>query len=519
MRTRSLTDRSAAWLDFLGPIRTAFFGSLLLSFVAVQTSPILNRDGMLYIETARGFLERGMAGSDFDWLFLPLLIAVLSYITHLDLEPVAYILNALFLAGTCALMVDLTRRRMPEITWATCLAVLTMPAFNGYRDYLLREYGYWFLSALAFWLAMRWEQRAFRWREAVACQLALACAALFRLEAGVFFLALVAWQLFSAPAERRWQRVLMIGWLPLGVVTGLIVLTTIGAIALPARVVYYLDAANILGAQDGFGKAVSGLVALLPKYSSEEAAQILLIGLLAMIPVKFLKMSGVFVLPFLYGFVRRPAREVFSSWPLLSWAFLAHVVALGAFVTYQLFLIGRHVSILNLLAIPVFGMGLALLMARFPRWKVPMLALAVLTMLANVISLSPGNTQLRIAGEWLAANSPNPDVVYVDDPRVAYYAGWGFSSRKQQVLDQRHLEQAVTVGRYSMLVLAESRRRPWIDAWLAVKDLRPLRRFDNGVGQAVVVVQLPAAPNPPDFPASGTDTPPALRPHVGSNVE
>lgn len=488
MRTGSLTDRPATWLDLLGPARTAFFGSLLLSFIAVQANPVLNRDGMLYMETARGFLERGMAGSDFDWLFLPLLIAVFGQVTHLDLEWVAHGLNAVFLAGACALMVDLTRRRMREAAWAACLAVLAMPAFNGYRDYLLRENGYWFFSALAFWLAMHWEARSFRWREALACQFALVFATLFRLEAGVFFPALVAWQLFSAPAERRWERVLMIGWLPLSALTSLVVMTMIGAITLPARVVYYLDAANILGAQEGFRKAVSGLMALLPKYASEETGEILLVGLLAMIPLKFLKMAGVFVFPFLYGLVRRPVRDVLSLWPLLSWAFLAHVIVLAAFVTYQLFLMGRYVSILNLLAIPVFGMGLALLLARFPRWKALMLALAILTMLANVVSLSPGKAQIRSAGEWLAGNVENPSRVFVDDPRIAFYAGWRFSGRATYPFDRDKLIQTLASGEFDIMVLSQSRKEPSLADWLAENHLEIRQSFANRAGDKVIVV-------------------------------
>ncbi len=229
------------------PVQAAFIASLLLSIIAVMNNPVLNRDGMLYIETARNILKHGISGAtqNFDWPLLPLLIAGLGYATQLNLESAAHILNALFMAGTCALMVDLIRRRMPEAAWIACLIVLAVPAYNGYRDYLAREFGYWFFSTLALWLALRWEDNAFRWHEAIACQIALICAVLFRLEAIVFFPAFWGWQLFSAPAKQKTSRVLKLAVLPM--VAGLILLTlyATGLVKLPARAIYYLDAANI----------------------------------------------------------------------------------------------------------------------------------------------------------------------------------------------------------------------------------------------------------------------------------
>ena len=164
--------RLATWAQALGPVRAAFIGSLLLSFVAVQ-GHLVNRDGIHYLETARAFLEGGLSGEvnvgELAFLaFLPTLIAALAFVTRVSLENTALILNALFMAGTCALLVGITRRRLPEAAWLACLVVLAMPAYNQYRNEILREYGFWFFSLLAFFLAMRWNDTQ-RWREAVFC--------------------------------------------------------------------------------------------------------------------------------------------------------------------------------------------------------------------------------------------------------------------------------------------------------------------------------------------------------------
>jgi hypothetical protein len=138
------------------------------------------------------------------------------------------------------------------------------------------------------------------------------------------------------------------------------------------------------------------------------------------------------------------------------------------------------------------------------------IGLALTTMIANVVSLGPGRGYLAAAGAWLAANSSDPARVYVDDPRVAYYAGWGFASRKQQVLDHRDLEQAMAAGRFSMLALSDSRRVQWVESWLAARGLQVASRFGNDAAEAVVIVRLPPVP---------TSEPPDRKSYLGSGAE
>ena len=142
----------------------------------------------LYISTAQTFLESGFvaAKTNFTWPFLSISIAIISQLTGLGLEHVGFLLNALFMAGTCALMVSCIERRTPELAWWSCLTILALPGLNEYRNELLREYGCWFFIMLAFWLVLRWAERP-RWLTALPPQLALATAALFRPEALALF--------------------------------------------------------------------------------------------------------------------------------------------------------------------------------------------------------------------------------------------------------------------------------------------------------------------------------------------
>lgn len=481
-----MTSQWMARMRAIGPVWTAFVGSLMLSWIALGGT-LINRDAIFYVEAARAMLDHGsgMTALRFDWQFLSILMAGLSALTGLSPETAGHLLNAFFLAGACSLLVTITRRHFPEAAWAACLVVLAMPAYNGYRGELLREYGFWFFCTLAFWLAMRW-QEAPRWRGALACQLALGVAALFRFEAVAFYPALMLWQAYSAPAGQRLQRMLMIGSLPLvgAALAGLLVGS--GLVVLPNRVAYYLEAANPLHKLRLLAEAAGRMTeSVLNKYSREEAAYILFFGLLSIIPVKFLKMAGVFVVPLAYTFVGQPVRAVLSRWQPLPWAFLAYLLVLIVFVTHQFFLVGRYVSLLNLLVVPLAATGLALLMRRFPRWKGLMVALALLTMAANVVSFSPRKTHIVEAGRWLGANLEDPTRIGVDNARVAYYAGWWMPHTV--ILDRPALARELAQKRIDMVAVESPHRDAEVTQWLAEQHLKPVQRFVNKAGDAVIV--------------------------------
>jgi 4-amino-4-deoxy-L-arabinose transferase-like glycosyltransferase len=389
------------------------------------------------------------------------------------------------------LTIDLTRRRMPEAAWIACLVVLAMPAYNGYRAFIIREFGYWFFVMLSFWLAQRWEEKGHRWKESLLCQLALGGAILFRLEAAVFYPALAAWQLFAAPAGSRLKRALMISCLPVVTIFLLAAVMLAGMVRLPNRVVSYLEVANVFQRPAGFRQAVEGLIDHLPKFSKDEANTILLVGLLALVPIKLVKMLGVFVAPLAYGFIVQPLRVVIGRWPLLSWALLAHLLTLAAFTIYQLFISARYVSTLNLLAVPLTTACIVALMSRFPRLMKVMLVIVLVTMVANVASFSADKTYIKDAGSWLAKNAKNPDRVYMGDYRVAYYAGWIYRHHDTPQFDGKAVGHSLRSGQIDLAVLHESSRDSSISAWIEANHFLVRERFAGRRDSKVLIVSLP----------------------------
>lgn len=478
----SVFIRLAGWVT---PARVAFSASLLISWIAISTSGSLNRDGMLYVDTARVFLDEGFgaAKENFSLPFLPIVMALFSELTGLGLETTGYLLNALFLAGACALMTDCAGRKYPEAVWPICLVLLALPGLNHYRDEILREYGCWFFFMLAFWLSLRWSESP-RWGTALPAQLALLISSLFRPEAIVFFPALIMWQWFTSPKGEKLRRTFMIGGLPLFGLTTLVVLSLTGQLEAGNRLVAIFSRFDLAG----FEAKSQALAAALIPYARDQARSILVSGSISIIPIKFVKQLGIFLVPLLFLFSTQSLRMIWLRWQPFSWAFLAHVLVLTVFVLGQQFLAGRYVAVLSLLATPLVGNGLWLLMRRFPRWKHAMILLAGISLASNVVSLSPSKQHFVQAGSWLSRNATESPRVYIESPRAAYYAGWRFATR----LGDQHrslLPEAIAQKRYDLAVLEVSHGEPDVTPWLASSGLREIQRFTETNGDAVIIAE------------------------------
>lgn len=466
------------------PVLVVFLLSMLLSLLA-RAGGLINRDGILYVETARIYLESGFGPAlvEFYWPFFPLMFASISQLTGIGLENAGYLLNALFMAGSCALLVDIARRRFPEAVWLISLTVLAIPGLNEYRNELLREYGAWFFSMLALWLAIRFDERP-GWGIAQSILLSLLAASLFRPELLALFLAVVIWQAWAAPVGERVLRLLMIA----GPACGLGVIFLLYFFNSPLYEKSRLASDVVRFGIQGLEQKVQAIAVVLPAYASEQVRGLLIWGSLAIIPERFLAKLGIFVLPLLLLAVRGQLIAIIRKNALLSWAFAAHVLVLSIFVVGMQFLAGRYVALLYLFASPVIGFGIWLFLRDRPRWKIPVVALLLALMLANVISFAPPKHHFVDAGSWLAENVQDSPRVYVESRRAMYYAGWR-PLRRWYTEDRQELAALVREGRFDLLVLDVSRKEKGFEQWRSESGLEVVKRFVHPNGDAVVVVR------------------------------
>lgn len=465
------------------PVWLAFFGSLLLSLIAVMGTATVGRDAALYIDVAQQVTEHGpnVAWASFDWPWFSLLLAATHSILRLPLELSAYLWCGLFFAGTSALMVDCVRQRSPDITRWACLVMLAMPAVNAFRNDIIRECGFWFFCTLALWLALRWQARG-GWLRAAFIHMAIVAAALFRLEALLLMPALALWQLPSLWSSSRRLSFFQFSLLP---VLGLLVVSVTGVL-MSARVVLYLDMIEPRGVFASFQMLCDQFAnSLINKYSQDEAGRIIFFGILATMTITFVKLMGPFAVPFI---LRRNWGVLGIYWRdyrPFAWAALLYLVVLVLFFIKQQFMNARYMSFLNLLFVPVLAMGLAAFAREFPRLGKGLVVLALLVMLSNVISTGAGKTHYIEAGRWMSSHVEPDAPTYFSDGRISYYAGRGYVL---PVLTQEEAISPAHAGDYRYFVIEAKGDEPWLNEWLAAHKLRILEHFANRKGATVVVI-------------------------------
>lgn len=465
------------------PVLFVFASSLLLSAIA-RAGQLINRDGILYIEVARAFQQQGFdaAMAMFPWPFFSIAIASVSSLTGLDLESAGYLLNAMFFAGACALVIDISRRWMPEMVWPIILTLLALPGLNEYRHELLREYGGWFFIMLALWLAVCFAEKP-RWLTAQAILPVLGFGALFRPEALLMFPAVLFWQALASPPEERLRRTWMVAGPAALIGVGVLVSFVNSAFFDQTR--FAIDVTRF-GLQTLDGK-VASIAAVLPEHAGKFVPSILIYGSLALVPERFVVKLGIFVLPLIFLFFAGRFKEAFRQNRLLMFAFFTHAAVAGFFAVNSQFLAGRYVAILYLFAAPMLGYAIAIWLSTRPRFKIPIALIGILLILANVISLSPKKTHFVDAGRWLAAQSVDISSLYVESGRTAYYAGLSSQIPGPPIDNRAALAEDVRLGRYELLVLEVSRRETSIDTWLEAADLTVIKRFATADGDAVII--------------------------------
>lgn len=466
------------------PAFVTFWLSLLLSVISRSYRDTLNRDGMTYVETARIFVEEGAsaAAAYFDWPSYAILIGWLSNITGIPYEPVGHILGALLLAGACTVMVRQVQLFMPQHGWLACLVVLSLPALNAWRDEILREDGYWLFILIAFWLASR-RPTGINLANAIGPAAALGIAAVFRVEALAFYPTLLLWQWYALGAYRTAGNSLALFALPLLGLTIIASLFAFDVIEL-GRLERYWSYISPLGLYERFEVRAERLgKAALSHYAWDEANRVLLFGLIGLLISKFFTLQGALAAPLLYGLAHL-GRKAFSLQPF-GWLFLTYTCVVVLFTTSLFFASDRYMAPLGILSIPLIVFGLSLMMQRFQRLRALFIALIALTALDNVISLSPEKSHQAEAGKWLQEHNIPKEKTFIEDRRVAYYAGWGIRDYPKQATRESK-QQAFSNPTLEYLVIIQSNDQAVIPG-----DAIEVIRFTNGEESIVMLQKKP----------------------------
>lgn len=473
--------------------------SMLLSAYALISDDIINSDGILYIQMAEAYLQGGLSAmaSLYDWPFFSLIIGIISQLTNLYAETSAALLNAvLFVIFTDALLL-IARHLLPagRQLFIAALLILFFYSINDYRDFIIRDIGYWaFISlALLHFLNFLKDQRL---QSALLWQTFGLVALLFRIEASIILLAMPLFLLFIERQQPVLKSFLQLYSL-------LLVISLLAPIAMImiaggdwinafgklGSIGNYLDFGLIQNRFDAHAELIAKQI--LHPVAEDEAGRVLFFGLTGMLAMElFLGLSAAYILILLLGWKIQTPLLTGQLSKALVYFLIINIVLLVIFSFYRYFVSSRYCVMafvaLFLLVLPRLTRFIDEIFLQRKRALQALVVIALVYSLGDVAYRSNSKNFIPETAKWAAQQLPPDSKVLTLDEFSTYYfhkyANTTSTIKRRSKLDGYKY--------FDYLLLVEKRRNLQLKSQLASLPVKTLYKIENKRGDKAVVYQV-----------------------------
>jgi len=495
--------RDPAWL--------AALASVVISVWIIATDDLINSDGVLYIEVASKMFNGEWLASikQYSWPFYSLLIALVSKISFLGLEISAHILNVLFQALLAFMFVRCAQvlGGNYKVTVFAVILLLTNLTMNGYRDQIIRDFGYWafFFTALYFFLQY-YQLRITKY--AVGFGVSMLVATLFRIEGIVFlFLAplLILWN-ERKYKENTYNIILLLSPVLLIVVSGSvyvmlsdITFVSIGRLGEPLSYIQNAYHNVVVGIPEKGDILEEKVLSL---YARNMGTLSMLAILFMMFIVKIMSASGLIALFFsVKAYLANNIKTSIKSLNIINGFIIINAMILIVFVLSANFLTPRYTMTMGLLITLPAAFGLSYFMeSRFDssKWKrrakVMLVIVFVYMFLDGLTSFAASKTYIKESGAWLRENAPKEARLIANERMLYYYAG--------KELDQEGIVTGLKMGNgivglsekkigYDYIAIKLRKKKTHYEKRLIEwSGSKPIFRSSNERGDTVLIFKL-----------------------------
>ncbi len=429
----------------------AMVASLAWSVIHIHFDPLPNPDAVAYLRAAQAWVDGGgaAAATVYPLPLYSILIGSLSALTGFSLLTSAQCFNALCIALLIVALQRLSRAfgAGVRVQCIVVVLVLLLPELNGYRGFLLRDFGYWLFATLALTCLVRYAEtpNPLGWIAFSAC---CGIAAAFRFEAIPLIIAMPA-ALLLGRARRPLAALAL--YIP--------VLVALSVASLVALVWPESDVARLLSEAMGLAvSSVSGLLEharaqligfsthVLNPHFHDYAAFGLAGGLAAMIIVHVVNAASV---PLFAIAAVGAARDTYGSLdrrraPILCMGVMIALLGLAAVLLLRGIIQTRYAMPVALLIIIVAAFIIDVwyrtAVERRAHRRILWLSLIVIAYLVaeNAFALVNSKHYYVDAARWLAQHTPREARIFSTDSRIVYLADrpvdWREAEHAQSVL-------------------------------------------------------------------------------------
>jgi hypothetical protein len=449
----------------LSPNRLAWLLTVIGALIAMQINYIqhgwINNDSVLYFEAARLF-SIGEWKSSFElwgWPLYPALIALVHTISGFSLHFSAQILNVLFFGIATLSFLQLIRLCGGDNLTLLCGALLLFSSQYIVGDalqMLLRDQGFWafFLAALVFFVRF---YRSLSWADAIAWQLAIIVAMLFRVEGITYLLALPFVLLLNKPLPWSARGFSLLKAHCINLSAGV---TIAGYLLFKGLSVSHLGRLQEIFTSSLLEELTHRLIVradimadkVLGNYLDDFAVEGLILTFLFIMLAKTISSAG-WITVGLAAYAGRLRQRLIDhdTWKILAAVMTIALADMFLIILKVFVLSGRYVVPLSFMLIVLASFGMSELISHLKTWPSKkkwliyiLIALLTLGAVKNILPKRTGYNYQQDAVAWLKAHNPENLPVIYDNTRVRHYAGAPFIGSRVDHWDK--IEEAIADG-------------------------------------------------------------------------
>lgn len=405
--------------------------SFILSVLAIVTDDLVNSDGILYTNSAEAFVASGLAAASnvYDWPTLPILGAVLSKWLFISPLNSLYLLSIIFfvlLTDALTLLVHQSSRDI-KITAIASILILSFYTLNEYRDFIIRDTGYWAFSALALFHLINFLNNAQK-KSLHLWQLFAFFAALFRIE-GLVILMLMPLTVLFVDTNKNKLVTLLRAYLPFLFIAGLLALAIITQPELSLsfqkvlEVFKYIDFDHLTTEHSNDLNIIADNI--IAPVASDQANTFYFSGLLGLVAFDiFTGLSVGLILLMLCSFRERYPLHA-NSLQVLRYFLIINILILVAFVLTNNFISTRYcmmaIITIMLLFLPKIALWVKKSITHRETWKILLIILVVVFSLGDTFHQSSSKAFYKDSAAWSSSHIKDDQNIFTNNEFIYFY--------------------------------------------------------------------------------------------------
>jgi hypothetical protein len=484
--------------------------SLILSLTQWLSDPVINSDGIMYIQAA-SFIQKDdwvAASKLYNWLFYPLIVAKFSSFTTLSLEHSAHIINAVLSTITCLTFILLIKEfggKTKSILCFSSLIILCYPNLNEYRNLIIRDHGYWAFYLLSCYFFIK-AYKHISIRNVVFFVSSVVLATLFRVEGLCFLLtAPIVLFLYHLPSLKK-TTVIFISLLIITLVLTLSFNNTFQSLNLKG----FTKTKQVEQIIDDPSAKISSAINITESYINKLSANDfsndyapVILGFLFVLILSteiFSATSPLYVL--LLCFVLFKTKLLWEKKLTLPWIYfiLVNIIILCGFLFSHYFIAGRYPIPLALTLILPLPFLAQYIYQKFRNKELTQRHLKIVTAtivfftvltIDGLISTGASKKYLKDAGEWVSSSQQEHQTsLFTNNQFVSFYSGSqnGKRIRKPSFDNVLGKLKKGQLKKFDLLAIQISRKNiNGESALLNAITTKPIKVFKNNKGDSVLI--------------------------------